>query len=59
MTKLKTLISNAAIVYSMSIGLVVVLMSTNDYFLSFIEKAAEMELNPLCFKEWLLVLLNS
>lgn len=51
--------ANAVIVYSLLIGLVVALMSTNDYFLSFIEKAAEMELNPLCFKEWLLVLLNS
>ncbi len=59
MTRIKTLISNAVIVYSMLIGLVVVLMATNDYFLSFIEKAAEMELNPLCFKGWLLVLLNS
>lgn len=59
MTRIKKLISDGLIVYSLFIGLVVVLMGTNSLFLSFLEKAAEMKLNPLCFHEWILVLLRS
>lgn len=57
--KLKKLIADGVIVYSLFIGFFVILMTTNPYFLSFIEKATEMEFNPLCFREWILVLLRS
>lgn len=58
MTRLKKLISDGVIIYSLFIGFFVILMASNNYFLSFIEKAAEMELNPLRFEEWILVLLR-
>jgi hypothetical protein len=59
MTGLKKIISDGIIINSLLIGSFFILMSTNNYFLSFIEKAAEVELNPLCFQEWILVLLGS
>lgn len=59
MTRLKKIISDGVIINSLLIGSFVILMGTNNYFLSFIEKASEMELNPWCLQEWILVLLRS
>jgi len=58
MTRLKKIISDGLIINFLLIGSFVILLATNNYFLSFIEKAAEMELNPLCLQEWILVLLR-
>ena len=59
MIRLKKLIADGVIIYSLFIGFFVILMTTNHYFLSFVEKASELEFNPLCFQEWILVLLRS
>ncbi|MCK5058089.1 MAG: hypothetical protein KAT34_15665 [Candidatus Aminicenantes bacterium] len=59
MIRIKKLLADGVIVYSLLIGLFIILMATNNYFLSFVEKATEMEFNPLCFQEWILVLLRS
>lgn len=57
MTRLKKIISDGVIIYSLFIGFFVILMTTNHYFLSFVEKAVELELNPLHLEEWILLLL--
>lgn len=59
MSRIKKLIADGVIIYSLLIGFFVILMTTNPYFLSFIESASEMEFNPLRFREWILVLLRS
>jgi len=56
--KFKNIIHDGLVAYVVFGGFLTVLLSTNRFALSFLERAVEIGFNPLCINEWLWVLME-
>ncbi len=58
MTQLKKIIFSGVIVDSLLFGGLVILLTTNSYILSFVERAVEIGFNPFRIQEWIWILVE-